>query len=307
MNTLRVTYVLGSSHSGSTLLAFLADQHPDIASVGETAIKRRIRWEGRTREQQCSCGSTLDACPFWTAIFSDVSAMGAPFSLERWRTDYRFEHPWLDAIMTRETSATSIRRARHWAMRRLPGLRDRMRRIDRTNTAFVRAVLARRGASMFLDTSKVVTRVSYLLDIPELNVRVVRLARDARGFAASAKRRGGSAVAAATVWRNDQEAITRFLDDHAQVPSLLLRYEDLCRDTAATLSRFWEFCGVAPIEPATVIHAREHHVLGNSMRMGDEIAVRLDDSWRSRLGPEDEHDVIDVAGEMNVSLGYVRG
>jgi len=87
---LPVTYVVGSSHSGSTLIAFLADQHPDIASVGETAVKRRIRWEGRAAAQHCSCGLAIDACPFWAAIFSDVSAAGMPFSVERWRTDYRF-------------------------------------------------------------------------------------------------------------------------------------------------------------------------------------------------------------------------
>lgn len=303
---LRVTYVVGSSHSGSTLVAFMADQHPDIASVGESAVKRHIRWEGRTGTQPCSCGMTIETCPFWQAIFDDVSATGTRFTTERWRTDYRFEHPWLDGLLTRESSLTALRRGQRWAMRTLPVLRERADRIDRTNVAFIRAVLNRRGAKAFVDTSKLLTRLGYLLDIPALDVRVVRLARDARGFAASAKRRGGSAAAAATVWRNDQLAIEAFLAARPHVPIHLLRYEDLCARPADTMRSFWAFCGVRDVEPATVIHAREHHILGNNMRMGDTIAIRLDDAWRSRLGAEDERKVLAVAGTVNERLGYQR-
>jgi hypothetical protein len=303
---LSVTYVVGSSHSGSTLLAFLADQHPEIASVGETAVKRGIRWEGRAAATHCSCGRAIDACPFWAAIFADVSAAGMPFSVARWRTDYRFEHPWLDVLLTRETSPTAVRSARYWMMRHLPLLRSRAERVDRTNLAFVDAVLKRCGATVFFDTSKLLTRLTYLLDIAELDVRVVRLARDARGFAASAKRRGGSAVAAARVWRNDQAAIDRFFADRPDLPTLLVRYEDLCGRPADTLQRLWQFCGVEPMEPSAVIEADHHHVLGNSMRMRGTIHVRLDEAWRVRLGQEDERRVLEVAGAVNERLGYAR-
>lgn len=302
----RVAYVVGSSHSGSTLFAFLADQHPEIASIGETAVKRGIRWERRAAEQPCSCGLPLDRCPFWRDIFDDVTATGTRFSAEHWRTDYRFEHPWLDWLLTREVSSAGARRLRRWAMKQLPPLRDRTARIDRTNLAFIRAVLARRGASVFVDTSKLLTRLAYLLDLPELDLRIIWLARDARGFAASAKRRGGSAARAAVVWRNDQAAVDAFLAERPHVPSHLVRYEDLCARPADTLRELWTFCGVREVEPVAVISARDHHILGNSMRMGDRIAVRLDETWRSGLGAGDERRVLAVAGAMNERLGYTR-
>lgn len=301
---LPVTYVVGSSHSGSTLIAFLADQHPLIASVGETAIKRRIRREGRASEQRCSCGHRLDACPFWQSVFEDVSATGITLSTTRWRTDYRFEHPWQDALLTRETSWLAWREARRWATRHLPVLRGRTARIDRANVAFIRAVLERRRARVFLDTTKLLTRLTYLLEIPELDVRVVRLVRDVRGFAASAQRRGESVTGATTVWLNDQAAIERVLVRWPGVRQTLVRYEDFCAEPQATLRRLWQFCGVAPIEPSTAVVAGEHHVLGNSMRMGATITVRLDDSWRSRLAPKDERKVLAIAGSLNERLGY---
>jgi hypothetical protein len=303
---LQVTYVVGSSHSGSTLIAFLADQHPQIASVGETAVKRRIRREGRASAQQCSCGERLDSCPFWQAIFADASAAGVPLSTTRWRTDYRFEHPWLDAVLTRETSWFAWRQGRRWATRHLPPFRTRTARVDSANVAFVRAVLTHQHAQVFFDTTKLLTRLTYLLDIPDLEVRVVRLVRDVRGFAASAQRRGESIETATSVWMKDQAAIDRVLAQRPHVRRTLVRYEDLCREPHETLQRLWEFCGVAPMEPSTTVRAREHHVLGNSMRMGDTITVRLDETWRSQLAPADEQRVLAIAGPLNERLGYAR-
>jgi len=195
------------------------------------------------------------------------------------------------------------RSVRHRAMRWLPLLAGRTSRVDRTNLSFIRAVLRQRQAAVFFDTSKLLTRLSYLRDLPDLDLKIVWLVRDARAVAASAKRRGGSVDDAATVWRNDQVAIERTLasDD---APRLLVRYEDLCAEPGATLARLWEFCGVAGVPPSNEIRARDHHILGNSMRMGDTIHVRLDDAWRARLGDEDERRVLAVVGGLNGQLGY---
>ena len=301
-----MTYVVGSSHSGSTLIALLADQHPQIASVGETAIKRRIRREGRTADQRCSCGERLDDCPFWQAVFADVSAAGISLSTRHWVTDYRFEHPWLDRVLTRETSWLAWRESRRWVTRHLPRLRERTARVDHANVAFVGAVLRRRNARVFFDTTKLLTRLTYLLEIPELELRVVRLVRDVRAFAASAQRRGESVAHATAVWVNDQAAIERVLARWPGVRQTFLRYEDLCAAPQPTLQRLWEFCGVDPIEPSPTVHAREHHVLGNNMRMGDTITVRLDETWRSRLAPGDQERILAVAGPLNDRFGYAR-
>ena len=301
---LQVVYLVGSSHSGSTLLAFLMDQHPRIASVGETAVKRRIRWEGRAAAQQCSCGALIEDCVFWQAIFAETDRLGTPVDGRNWQTDYRFDHPWLDALLTRETSSMWTRSIRHAAMRRLPLLASRTSRVDRTNVAFIRAVLRQRQASVFFDTSKLLTRLSYLREVPDIDLKIVWLVRDARAVAASAKRRGGSVDDAATVWLNDQVTIERTLAVGEGTPRLRVRYEDLCADPGATLARLWEFCGVDAVPPSSEIRARDHHILGNSMRMGDTIRVRLDDAWRSRLGDEDERRVLAVAGGLNGQLGY---
>jgi hypothetical protein len=298
--------VLGSSHSGSTLLAFLADQHPQVASVGETAVKRAIRRKGRASSHRCSCGDTIGDCRFWQTVFGDVSSLGIRLDASHWSTDYRFEASWLDLLFTRETSSFPLRRARRWATRRLPVLRRRMEDVDRANVAFVHAVLARTGARVFFDTTKLLTRLTYLLDIPELQVSVVRLVRDARGVAASAKRRGESVRRATNIWLNDQLAIDTFLATLPELSPLQMRYEDLCDRPSQVLAELWAFCGVEAFAAPTVVTPRVHHVLGNSMRMRDTVHVRLDNAWRTTLRADEEQAVWDLTGSMNERLGYAR-
>ena len=302
---LRVVYVASSSHSGSTLLALLADEHPGVASVGETAIKPKIRREGRAASQHCSCGAPLQQCELWGRVFQQVSNEGIRFNANCWSNDYRFENKWLDAMLTRETSLTILRRVRRATLRHLPRSAQRMARIDRANVSFIKAVLAQTGATVFVDTTKLLTRLSYLLEIPDLDVKIVHLVRDVRGFAASGKRRGVSVERAARVWRNDQRAIQAMV---AAVPgerTLMMRYEDLCTQPRDTLARLWALCGVGPAEPPAFVRSSDHHVIGNSMRMGGSIEVRLDETWRAVLDDREERRVLEIAGPLHQRLGYV--
>ncbi|HET9468064.1 MAG TPA: hypothetical protein VFO48_06630, partial [Vicinamibacterales bacterium] len=55
----RLVYLAGSGHTGSTLLALLMNAHPAVASVGEVAIKPKIRHKGNELRQKCSCGALI--------------------------------------------------------------------------------------------------------------------------------------------------------------------------------------------------------------------------------------------------------
>ncbi len=301
---LQVVYVAGSSHSGSTLLALLAGQHPGMASVGEASVKPRIRRERRAGAQRCSCGRPLSACPFWQAIFGRVNDAGLAFDQDHWTNDYRFEHPWLDSIFTRETSSAALREARRWSARHLPGYRSRVARIDAVNTAFIAAVLAETRARVFLDTTKLPTRLTHLLDHPQLDVRVAWLTRDARGVAYSAKRRGLPVDRATQVWLHDQEAVRRLITTIPADRRYHVRYEDLCADPTATLTGLWTFAGLRPIEVAGAVRPADHHVLGNSMRITDEVRIRPDDRWRSGLTADEQQRILAMAKRMQTALGY---
>lgn len=300
-----VVYVAGSGHTGSTLLALLLDSHPEIACTGETAIKPKIRRRGRESAHRCSCGALVTECPFWTEVFTLVARRGHNFDSSQWTNDYRFEHALAQRALNRLCASSPGRSAVQWAAGHLPFYRERVARIDEVNVAFIRAVLEVSGATVFADTSKRLPRLLHLSRVPALDVRVVLLVRDVRGYAASAKRRGRPIFDAARTWNRDQAAMA---DIASRLPGdrvLRIRYEDICAEPKATLSRLWRFCGVSDMNPPEVVDAARHHVLGNSMRMAGQIRIRLDQSWRERLDHHETARILEIAGEANRKLGYV--
>jgi len=294
-----VLYVAGSGHSGSTLLALLLDSHPEIACIGETAVKPKIRRRGATADAACSCGALLSACPFWQDVFARTAALGERFGHDRWPNDYRFEHPLAQRFLNRIASTPGGRRRLAWAGRHLPVYRQRVRRIDDANVALMEAVLAARGARVFGDTSKRSPRLVHLLQIPRFEVRILHLVRDVRGYAASAKRRGESPLDAARTWRRDQVTVRSIAEAHPGVPYYRLEYERLCADPNAALQEVWRFAGVRPHQVGDSVDAAQHHVLGNAMRMGGAMRIRLDQSWMQRLDPTEVRDVLAIAGDVN--------
>jgi hypothetical protein len=58
---LRVIYIVGMGHSGSTLLDFLLSGHSRITSVGEAKTLA-------TKISPCTCRRSLEDCPFWSAV-----------------------------------------------------------------------------------------------------------------------------------------------------------------------------------------------------------------------------------------------
>jgi hypothetical protein len=301
---LRVVYVAGSGHTGSTLLALLLDAHPRIVSVGETAVKPRIRRRGDAASQKCSCGATISQCLFWQRIFRRVEAQGYDLGPERWSNDYRSEHPLVHRLLTRESTHPIVRAVQGWSARHLPLHAARMRRADAINVAFIRAALETAGADVFCDTTKHTMRLSRLLEIEQLDLKVITLVRDVRGYAASAKRRGHAIEDAAATWLTDQEVISRITKRLPADRTFLLRYEDLCNATVATLSQLYRFCGVQDVAPVTAVTSTNHHVLGNSLRLHASIHVRLDESWRAKLSADEQTKILNVAGAMNRAMGY---
>lgn len=301
---LRVVYLAGSGHTGSTLLALLADAHPAIASVGEVAIKPKIRRRGDAETQKCSCGDVVGACSFWNDVFARVRAQGLDLTAGNWTNDYRFENPLLHRLFTRDSSHSPIRRLRRWAEEYLPIYHRRTRHIDRVNVAFVRGVLEATGASVFFDTSKGTPRLARLLAIPSFDVKVVTLVRDVRAYAASARRRGKTATEAAETWRKDQLTIRELVSTLPPERRTLVRYEDLCQDPDQILRRLWEFCGVPAIDPPARVVSNEHHVLGNNMRMAGPIEVKFDQRWRRDMPPAEASAVLRIAGPLHGEFGY---
>lgn len=297
---LRVGYLVGSNHTGSTLLALFMDTHPRIASVGETSPNRGYPPGGA----HCSCGAWVRECPFWHEIFEGVRREGFDLSPYNWSNDYRYRNGVLHPLLSRFSHYPPIRALQRLAAERLPGHRSRVRCTNETNVAFIKTVLDLRGAEVLFDTSKYAMRLYHFLRMKQLDVRVIRLVRDVRGFVCSEKRRGHSAERGARVWRRHQEVFADLTRGLSQERLFLLRYEDVCENPRHWFRQLHSFLGVDFVEPPPTVFPAEHHILGNPIRKQGSVAFRAPDRWEDRLTNRELAQVLDIAGEGNRRLGY---
>jgi hypothetical protein len=300
---LPVVYLAGSGHTGSTLMALFLDAHPRIVSVGETSFKRKIQRKRKTN-LACTCGARYTECPFWQRVFQGVADAGYELNALQWSNDFRYQG-WLAHRLLSRYSANPVRRfVQQAAAAVLPAHNSRVDRVRRVNVELIRTVLRVADADVFFDTSKRGMRLHHLLEAPELDVKVVKLVRDVRGYASSVKRRGGAVQDAAVTWRKDQESVEHITRAMPGDRVMLLRYEDVCRDPRTWLRQTYAFCGVEPIDPPEAVVSREHHILGNNMRRNETIRIRLDENWRSSLSADEQARVLAIAGPLHVRLGY---
>lgn len=299
MEPYKVLYVTSSSYSGSTLLAFLLNTHPEIFTVSEM-----IGWDFDEGEDfRCSCGETLDKCVFFTKVSRAFAEKGLPFKTNRFGTAYQI----LDNERINRYLTANLPRCRNsflelWRdriVRHLPFLSARRRRIDQANVTFVETALGHSGARIFADVSKEPHRIRHLARIPALDIAVLYLVRDIRGVVVSNMReRANDVRTAARIWLWDQHDIQRIACDFPGTRTLY--YEDLCNDVDRELSGIHHWLGIPYVPYPGDFKGGEHHVLGNSMRTREVSEIVLDQKWKSVLTSAELDAIL---GEMQEFLG----
>jgi len=319
-----LAYILAASHSGSTLLAMLLGSHPEVCTVGELKATSL----GDPDRYHCSCGARIRDCAFWRDLAGRMAARGYEFDVTRATTHITAGASRYEAALLRP-----LHRGRWWEVARdaalalSPSWRGRLERFAGVNHALVESLGAQTGARVVVDSSKVGIRLKYLLRIPQLDVRVVRLVRDGRAVSLTYtdpvnyadardphRRAGGeggtrdeerlTVAEAAREWRRSNEEADAILAGVDPARQITITYEALCTDTNATLASVWRFLGVSAREVGARWRERPHHVIGNGMRFDTDSAVKLDDRWRTALGPGALEAFNAEAGALNRRFGY---
>ena len=322
----RLVYILAASHSGSTLLAMLLSTHPQVCTAGELKTTSL----GDVDRYRCSCRRPIRQCPFWSAVTADLHAAGLDFDLARAETHVRsVASRYAQRLLAPLHRGPVLELARDALLGLSPTWQAHRRRAAALDGALARAICARSGKAVIVDSSKVGIRLKYLLRNPELDVRVIRLVRDGRAvaltymdparFADAADphlRAGGTGqsdehvrldmTAAAHQWRRSTEEAELIVAGLERWRWTEVRYEELCLDPEQTLRRIFALSGVDPSQPRAELGAGEHHVVGNGMRFDGAREIQLDTRWRDVLSAGELEAFDAVAGALNERLGYRR-
>ena len=300
-----IVYLMGHGFSGSTLLTMLLNAHPEIATVGEMGISPQS--DPDPTLFRCSCQSLVRDCPFWQRVSIEMERRGHPFDIRRNDLLFRYSDDLPDRLMAAYTRGPAAEALRATLLSVYPPAHRYRAAFLARNEAFIRLVLALKGASVFLDSTKRPERALHLRHLPGFRMKVIDLVRDGRAVANSCIRNlGVSAEQGAQSWLRDCQATANTKRYFDRQHWMTLRYEDLCADLSGSLDRVFEFIGIDRID---VSHYRtcEHHVIGNRMRLMSTSEVRLDERWRHELASDQRAHVSRLVSEMNARYGYAAG
>lgn len=259
---LRIAYIVGARHCGSTMLDALLGQAKGARSLGEVGGFSRFAQGG-----PCDCGVVAGSCGACQAVVT-----GLDQSSDSRRLQDLFRLPAKERRIHWALAKTSARQQYAW-------LSDRMFSLVAEAT----------GSWLLVDSSKNVSRAAALALDSEHDVRVIHLVRDGRGFLGSHRRRAHldgrpcRPTLALAGWLLKNLAITALLRPRLGTDRYLLcRYEDLIADPETVLRRIAGFLG-ADLEGVGALALTEGvprtHLFEPPRRM-DYGLVRLD---RGRL------------------------
>lgn len=297
----RLVYILGATHSGSTVLATQLASHPDVCTVGELSGTPFRAEPG----YQCSCGQDLVSCDFWQRVSAAMAKRGFSYSATTAETDVRNAPTGYARRLLRP-----MHRGRLLELVRDAGLalsgaaRAHLRHHQQLGTALAESILECSGNAVLVDSSKLAVHLKYHLRNPRFDVKVVWIVRDGRAVARSLMQNEGlSAREAARQWRrfhDEADAVLRGLD---RSQWRQVRYEAFCADRDGTLGELWRFMGLSPAA-ADALPGAQRHVLGHLTRLEASSRVKLKEKWRSDLSAADLRAFATVAGPINRLLGY---
>lgn len=249
---MRVIYIAGTSHSGSTLLDLMLNAHPQIRSAGEVLkLNRQLAARDARKRSfaQCSCGApTLLECPFWSEVDRRTQATAGKPLAELDMQDYA----------------------------------DKARRAAPNEIVF-KAMAEVSGRNFIVDSSKLPKRLSCLLSLKELDLYPIHLVRDPKGQINAVARKHGGFLKHIFRYELVHAQIRRTLQ---AVPHSVVHYEDLVRDPEATLRSVLAPLGL-DFDPRQLswAEAEKHEVAGNHIRFEASSRLVLDEAWKETLSP----------------------
>jgi len=304
---IKVIYIAGDNHCGSTIVGRILGQLDGMFMAGEI----RDLWDRGVKDRvACSCGRPIPECELWGEVLARSTPQPAPST---------------QAMIDLQWEPT---RTRHIPAVVMPGRDERLRRqwaplIDYTTTLY-HTIVDITGCKVIVDTSKAPFYGLMLGLVPDLEVSYVHLVRDPRGSAfswfqrriSSAKKKGlehhgrPSEAAISLRWVA-LNVLSEFVGGQFAGRALRLRYEDFLLDAQGSIERIAALAGEAatpcPIVVDDRVTIQEGHIgLGNPSRMETgQVTLRRDDRWKNGMSALDQALITGMTLPLSIRYGYV--
>jgi hypothetical protein len=311
---------MGAGRSGSTVLDLFLGQHPLVQSVGELC---NFVHDGWIERRLCSCGQRVPECELWSRV------------TELWKKRSQVDLEAYEELRNRVEKRRNVL----WQMFSRPSpeqvqlgkdVRGNFLTYAQWTAGLYQAICEVTEKSVVVDSSKNPARGLALVLMAErldlIDLHLVHLVRDVRGFAWSVKKSFRSDEQAGVaqdihglpVWRSALAwTFVNGIADlvrrrHETSRSLLVRYEDFASAPIPAVLQLAGFIAIPPGPWIELLNSEEplqpgHIVAGNRLRMQRHIRLRPDVEWQSKLSLAEKMLIWILAGWKAWSYGYRYG
>ncbi len=251
---MKIVFILGSGHCGSTLLDLLLDSHSKIVGVGEVATL--------SPNSLCACGQVARGCDFWNSIID-------------WKSGYNFKiyRSKLNFLLNRNIFISPKKPYKEI----LPN-----DYINKSEKVFSR-ILVNTGTRVIVDSSKNVNRAELLSQSKNIEPIIIHLVRDGRAVTWSYMKKYKKFFPFAWKWAAENLKI-EILKRRNQVKYIYVNYSDLCHDPEKILKQILDVLELK-FEPQMLdFRKTEHHQIGgNRMKFSSSNQIKEDKEWQKKM------------------------
>lgn len=308
---MKIIYIAGIGHSGSTLLEVLLANQPEIASCGELeALPNALRTTSAT-QRWCGCRTPIAECNFWKTVCDQAGL-------------YQQPAPGIDAFRREGGAGISLREQVPFFVsssisRATPGFGSRadVQRYVENNlalfTAFSEAQVmeGRQKPAWLIDSSKSPFRLSWLASDPRLEVHVLHIVRHPCQHAMSVLKSQNplrGVLTQAARWSVSHAYTHKIARVSKGVRSYqLVAYEELALRPVPTIARaLVGMGGESQFDEASALamDRRSHNVAGNAGTRFHSKGVELKESWRNGLSKAHQRIIKTICAPTALQIGY---
>ena len=295
LSKLRVIYIGGAEHNGSTFLGASLGNHDLVTCVGELSELPR---EGWITDSACACGLRISECAFWATV------------RQTWEKNVNDQ---VNSLTSLENAFDRNRRFPHLIVNKYRKSGEFSKYCYYTYELF-HAIRQVSGNSVIVDTSKRFSRALALSLVEGIDLKLIHLVRDARGVVHSwtkpyrSRRRG--LLDASIRWNLTNGAfdlIRRFLGDERV---LVVRFEDLITEPTKALSQIGDFTNLNFGSVAGLLMNGDPLVLGHMgigndfLRREKSVILRSKIDWPQKMPKDDQRRVWLLTARRMRYYGY---
>jgi hypothetical protein len=303
---MKIIYIMGAGHIGSTVFDVALGNHPHIESLGEISKFHRFGWRNDSN-RKCACGDSVFNCNFWSQVRQEWSMTVGGENFERYiELENRIEKSrlgWIRLLFNRIMPSSQFEEYTHMT------------------TALYKAVQKISGNRLLVDSSLTPRRAYALTMNPHVDFYLIHFIRDGRGVIWSLKKPGKKILTKVYVpkpaWRTAKYWISANLQSTLAFSRLStekrirIRYEDYTSNPEFILKKIgsWiqeDMSGIIVDSNKIISNKIRHTVGGNRVRMLKDITIKPDIAWMDNLSERDRKLFWFMAGWLAKKYGYIQ-